>query len=334
MKLFENHFEDYIHAVNDCNLHPGVLSRLPTPDRIQDLNHCIFYGPSGVGKYSQLLAYIQHYSPTQLKYDKRMVVETEKANFVYRISDIHYEIDFRLLGCNPKQLWHEIYNQIVDIISVKESKCGIIVCKDFHTIHSELLELFYSYVQQHNHPSSPIQIKFMLLTEHVGFLPDAIIDTFICISWRRPSRENYMAKWKHDSNNANPETLASLEPCQILNLKEMSSFSYIKSPDNMPVDAFNVICDAIIEQMRHLNRLNLITFRDTLYDIFIYHLDVQECIWTILAYWIRHDAFTTESLLCISETLSEQIKQYNNNYRPIYHLESMFLFMMKHFVFA
>jgi len=66
-----------------------------------------------------------------------------------------------LLGCNSKLLWHEIYQQLVDIISAKTEKSGIIVCKEFHNIHSELLENFYSYMQNNN--DSSINIKFILL---------------------------------------------------------------------------------------------------------------------------------------------------------------------------
>ena len=52
-----------------------------------------------------------------------------------------------LLGCNAKLLWNDIFNHIIDIISTSKHKKGIIVCKNFHEIHSELLEIFYSYMQ-------------------------------------------------------------------------------------------------------------------------------------------------------------------------------------------
>ena len=79
-----------------------------------------------------------------------------------------------LLGCNSKLLWHDIYQQIVDIISAKTDKSGIIVCKEFHNIHSELLENFYSYMQENN--SSAINIKFILITEEISFIPDSILN--------------------------------------------------------------------------------------------------------------------------------------------------------------
>ena len=52
-----------------------------------------------------------------------------------------------LLGCNSKVLWNDIYNQITDVVSMRADTTGIILCKYFHKIHSELLDIFYSYMQ-------------------------------------------------------------------------------------------------------------------------------------------------------------------------------------------
>ena len=94
-----------------------------------------------------------------------------------------------LLGCNSKLLWHEIYTQIIDIISAKTDKSGIIVCKYFHEIHSELLENFYSYMQQNNAIS--IDIKFIIITEELSFISDNILNCCEIINISRPSKTNY-----------------------------------------------------------------------------------------------------------------------------------------------
>jgi hypothetical protein len=82
-----------------------------------------------------MLKSIKKYSPSELKYEKKISIVFNKINFFFKLSDIHYEIDMSLLGCNSKLLWHEIYLQIIDIISAKVDKSGIIVCKNFHEIH-------------------------------------------------------------------------------------------------------------------------------------------------------------------------------------------------------
>ena len=96
--------------------------------------------------------------------EKKMILNSDKYNYSYKISDIHYEIDMGLLGCNAKLVWHELFLQIVDIISVSPNKKGIILCKNFHKIHTELLPLFYSYVQQYNSVLLPFQIKYILIS--------------------------------------------------------------------------------------------------------------------------------------------------------------------------
>ena len=92
------------------------------PSSIHSLKNLIYYGPSGVGKYTQMLKLLKKYSPSELKYEKKITVVYNKEQFFFKISDIHYEVDMSLLGCNSKLLWHDIYQQIVDSISAKPNK--------------------------------------------------------------------------------------------------------------------------------------------------------------------------------------------------------------------
>ena len=148
MKFYETHFEEYIQENKRVNLHPKLDKIYEKfPKTLEEFKNVIFYGPSGSGKYTQMLKSIKDYSPSELKYKKKISLTYNKQQYFFKISDIHYEIDMSLLGCNSKLLWHEIYQQIIDIISAKTDKSGIIVCKYFHEIHSELLENFYSYIQ-------------------------------------------------------------------------------------------------------------------------------------------------------------------------------------------
>jgi hypothetical protein len=169
MKYYETHYEEYIHSVEQYNIHPElsvIYDNLPK-NRI-DFGNLIIFGPTGSGKYSQVLYFLKKYSPTKLKYDKKITCQTDKISYIYHISDIHYEIDMSILGCNSKTLWHEIFLQIVDIVSMKTEKTGIIVCKNFHMIHNELLDIFYSYIQQFNSTHMNIQVKFIIVTENIN----------------------------------------------------------------------------------------------------------------------------------------------------------------------
>ena len=106
MNNYESNFDDYIKNYID-------IFNIEKYKNFLD-NNLIVYGPCGIGKYSFVLNLIQDRSNTNLKYNKKMVVTFNKNDFYFRISDIHYEIDVMLLGCNAKLLWHEIYNHIVD----------------------------------------------------------------------------------------------------------------------------------------------------------------------------------------------------------------------------
>ena len=359
MKYYETHYEEYIQSVKKHNIHPELLpiySKMPSS--IFDFENLIVYGPVGVCKYSQVLFLLEKYSPSNLKYEKKIQIYNEKQTYNYKISDIHYEVDMSLLGCNSKILWHEIFLQIIDIISVKQNKIGIILCKNFHLIHNELLEVFYSYIQEYNNPHTAIQLKFIILTEHISFIPNNILNSCEVLSIGRPTNSNYVEITnnvssnniydliidgsqnieKHKSNDMETNKLIKIKKTQniisninsqnIINGKEIKSFSLIKNIDELPEDIFNIICNNIIEKMNNHTEIVFTSFRDTLYDILVYNLDVSDCIWYILSYYIQSGRLEQRDISDILIKLYSYFKYYNNNYRPIYHLESIFFYMI------
>ena len=69
------------------------------------------FGPPGIGKYTQALRYVRTWSPTGLKYERKLNIALEKpkkGDYTIKMSDIHFEIDMNLLGCNAKTLWNTI----------------------------------------------------------------------------------------------------------------------------------------------------------------------------------------------------------------------------------
>jgi hypothetical protein len=315
MKFYETHFEDYITENQRVNLHPKlnkIFENFPT--KLIDLKNIIFYGPNGVGKYSQMLKSIKKYSPTDLKYEKKISVSYNKQQYFFKISDIHYEIDMSLLGCNSKLLWHEIYLQIIDIISAKSDKSGIFVCKNFHEIHSELLENFYSYMQ--NNTALLIDLKFVIITKELSFIPDNILNCCEVIHIGRPTMTNYVKCIKNKLPN-------NIELENITNIKNLHFYN-----ENL-MTPHKIICNKIIDVIINIDTMNFLKFRDMIYDILIYNLDISECIWYILFVIIKKNILKQEH---ISGTLIKTycfFQYYNNNYRPIYHLENYLLNLAK-----
>jgi hypothetical protein len=315
MKFYETHFEEYISENNRVNLHPKLDKIYEKfPKNIQELKNIIFYGPSGTGKYSQMLKSIKKYSITDLKYERKISVTYNKQQYFFKVSDIHYEIDMSLLGCNSKLLWHEIYQQIVDIISAKTDKSGIIVCKYFHEIHSELLENFYSYMQQNN--SIGVDVKFILTTEELSFIPDNILNCCEVINIPRPTKTSYVKCTKS-------KLPAKLKTENITNIKNL----HLYNEDLML--QYRIICNKIIHNLVNINDLQYLKFRDILYDIFIYNLDISDCIWYILSKLVEQKRIKKEHLSKILIKTYCFFQYYNNNYRPIYHVENYLLNLAK-----
>ena len=315
MKFYETHFEEYISENNRINLHPKLDKIYEKfPKTIQELKNIIFYGASGTGKYTQMLKSIKKYSVTDLKYERKISVTYNKQQYFFKVSDIHYEIDMSLLGCNSKLLWHEIYQQIVDIISTKIDKSGIIVCKYFHEIHSELLENFYSYMQQNT--SIGVDIKFILITEELSFIPDNILNCCEIINIPRPTKTLYVKCTKN-------KLPTKLKTENITNIKIL----HLYNEDLML--QYRIICNKIIHNLVNINDLQYLKFRDILYDIFIYNLDISDCIWYILSTLVEQKRIKKEHLSKILIKTYCFFQYYNNNYRPIYHVENYFLNLAK-----
>jgi hypothetical protein len=313
MKFLETHFDDYIQSVNTVNIHPKIAkicSKLPS--QFKDFKNVVLYGPPGVGKYTQMLKIASKYSVSELKYEKKITVSHLKQQYILKISDIHYEIDMALLGCNSKLLWHEIYMQIVDIVSAKTCKNGIIVCKNFHDTHSELLDNFYSYMQTTS--SHCIDIKFIIITEAISFIPDNIISCCKQISVPRPTKilYNKCEGVKLDSD---------------VNLENIQNIKRIKC-DGLENNApHKIICDKIIHEMINVDDLKYLKFRDAQYDAFIVNLDIPECTWYILTELMHRKLLSLKDIPNIFIKTYAFLQFYNNNYRPIYHFEHYLLYL-------
>lgn len=131
-----------------------------------DFQNLMLYGPENAGKYIQALRIIKKHSPSSLAYDKKFIVTYDNDEYMYRISDTHIEINFEFLGCIAKNLWIEIYKQI--LLSVKNNYF-IILCNNFCSINNDLLEIFYTYMNnQHSN------IKFIFLVKNISMLPNEL----------------------------------------------------------------------------------------------------------------------------------------------------------------
>lgn len=250
-----------------------------------------------------------------------------KNDFVYHISDVHYEIDMPSLGCNAKTLWHEIYYHIVDIVTLSPMRAGIVVCKNFNLIHNELLSVFYSYMHHPlNHQN--IHLRFILLTEHVCFLPNDIVNSCHIVPVRRPELAVYkrMASVNMSATKVpfKLDVLNDIELSSIKNLKEVYALTRINTTESIPEDMFDKITlqlyTLLFPDGKSSNNLDIYALRNRLYNLLIFNIDIYDTVWYILS------RIQTTNLRSPSITqFYTFFKHYNNNYRSIYHLERIFI---------
>jgi hypothetical protein len=318
MKHFETHFDEYINSTLENNFYPKqepVYESLP--EKIKDMHNLILCGRAGCGKYTQALRIINKYSPTNLKYEKKLQINTNKSNYIIKISDVHFEIDMSLLGCNAKILWHEWYNQIVEIISSRPLKAGIILCKNMHTINNDLLDIFYSYIQN-NSMQTTVHVSFIFITESVCFLPENILNCCEVIGFGQPL-EN---KVKKQIKKYNP-TASNKYDDSVTNIKHL----FVKdiSDQDVHVETINSVIEMVVSGT---SNIDFSKAREKLYELFIYEVDIHDCIWKLLLELVNKGKVTNDNVGNIMYETQKFFTLFNNNYRPIYHMERYIYVLM------
>ena len=318
MKFNSIHFETQVDSATAIPLHPKLKKMFTTvfPSNVNELMNLILYGPQGTGKYSQALACISRYSPTRLKYEKRLTVIYNKETYFVKISDIHFEVDMSLLGCTSKLLWNEMHNQIVDVVSARADPVGIVLCKNFHNIHSELLETFYSYMHMPHH--SHIRLKYIIISEHIGFIPINILNSCEIVAVPRPTAAMYKKIMPASASLSHVKII----PENITNIKTLQHCeTQLKTPPHQ--ELFKNLCDYIV----NVDQIRFAQLRELLYDILIYDFDITECAWSLITELKRKGSLRDADMSDVLINTYKFLQYYNNNYRPIYHLEN-FVFML------
>jgi len=295
-------------------MHKEVLPLLDTINNdIKNTNNLILYGPSGTGKYTQALNYIKKFSPTSLRFERKMNFNFDnKSDFIFKISDIHFEIDMSLLGCKAKLVFNDLYYHILDVLSSRPSGSGIILCKNFQNIHSELLEIFYSYMQTLTHKN--LNLVYIILTESVSFIPNNILNRCMVVPIKRPTKSEYIKVT--NKSQFNNQELSSIK-----NIKDLKSKIY--NLNNLDKKIVNSITEYII----YYQNINFLELRDKLYEIFIYNLDVHRFTFNVIKKLINDGYLQEQHIDKVFTKLYNFLKLYNNNYRPIYHLERFIFYL-------
>ena len=371
MKFLETSFDDYITS---SNTKEKQIHKYPNEDIIREKmydNSLIICGPKGSGKYTYALRLIKPMSEQGLKYEKKFtVLSQKKTEHVYRMSDVHFEVDMELLGCNARILWNDIFNSIMDISSLANKNNIYILCSNFHNIDGELLDVFYYYMQKH---LTKIKVNFILLTTEYSFIPENIRNLCGCIQIAQPKNKLLTKVFEMETKKVNMRENRNLKYINERFYGNNSDWNYLLMNTHMTSDGNTISFDNLSKETENEDEKNnsLITksksavknyerryfmviqslyeqillfvkddnktntsngssfmeLREKLYDILIYNLDANEVFADLVYKLIDDDILkdTKRDDIDLFEELQTFSKQYNNNYRPIFHLERLIL---------
>lgn len=305
----------------------------------------IIFSPPGSNKLTLALSIILPFSPSHLKYEKFIHLNNDKVFISFKMSDAHFEIDLQSLSSFSKTIWNDIFLLIIDIVFVKPSKFSIILFKNFSNIHNDLIDSFYTYIQHYNLSltnKENVLIKFIILTDHISFIPQNILQISTILPIPKPDLDTYnqmmtfttpslfhsFHKPHHSSHTQIPKPTALLTH----DVKNINNFNLLHLPPDFFIDHLKLVSDSIIHSIIHYQDIVMTKFRDTLYEILTYNLDVYECVWYVLCHFIERPSPPRILKTQINNILLKTqlfFKYYNNNYRPIYHLENIFYYIIQ-----
>ena len=133
-----------------------------------------------------------------------------------------------------------------------------------------------------------------MITEDLSFIPDNILNSCEIIHLSRPTKNMY-------NKILNTKIPSNIKLDTITNIKNLYMDSIHKY--NIP---HKIICD----------------------NIFIYNLNVNECVWYIISQLILSKKIKKEYIKKLMKKIYSFFEYYNNNYRPIYHLEYLFYYII------
>jgi hypothetical protein len=273
------------------DLHEGLARvRDGLPEALGDAVDVILCGPPGAGKYTQAIKMVARYSPSELRYNRTLNVEHDRGRVPLRMSDVHFEVDMEFLGCQSRTLWPAIYEHITDAVSARDNKHAIVVCKNFHATHKELLETFYYYLGG--------AVSYILITEHLSPVPRRIVDRCLVVSVPRPPRSRVLK--------------AGL-PGGRTNLGQDPQHCESQAARTRALED---------EAWERAGACSWRELRETLYKLMVEQHQVTLCPWSWMTRSIREGRTTPAEAI---ETVRRFSEGYANNYRPIYHLERVVL---------
>ena len=158
-----------------------------------------------------------------------------------------------------------------------------------------------------------IKLYFIIITNAISFIPNNIINKCNIINYPRPTKTEY--------NKITKKKLEKEDIVTIDNIKNILS-------GNVVIEKDKIICDKIIDLIKNYKEVDFSIIRELSYELFIFNYVIVDCLYYILKVLIRDDYIKVENIYDIFLELNQIMKKYNNNYRPIFHLEKFVYYII------
>ena len=235
----------------------------------------IVYGNNVINNYVFTLMNLKPLSKSELKYSRRVAITYKGEDILFNISDIHFEVDFEILGVNQYNIFLTLFQHIKENI-ISDKDIFYIVCLNFQCIKLELMSIFYSFMNENI-------IRVVILTNEMSFICDKIFQS------------SFIKKVKGDE-------------CHVNNTKE----TLIKK----------------VTKMITQENVSLFQLREHLYAFLTLNYRIHDCFSKIIFSLIESAYIHENNIHLVLKIYNKFTEKYNNNYRPIYHLESFILFLI------
>jgi hypothetical protein len=252
-------------------------------------DHFIFFTYDMLHGYNLALRTLQLHSQSGLKYSRTIEVSYNNNQYFFKISDIHIEIDFELLGVNEMNIFQETFNHIRETLLYKKD-FFIILCVNFNQIKKELLNIFYSFMGYN-------KLRFIFITDKISFINDSIISK------------------------------AKIYRCESNNITKYPNNDITKL-DHFPLfeDNKKNLIKVITKEYKRDDVIHYI--RDNLYNILIRNCNIYEMINEIIGDLVKINYLTSNNIMVVMKEVTHILEKFNNNYRSIFHLEHLIVYLM------
>ena len=127
------------------------------------------------------------FSPSGLSSEKKLVLpdSSHTEPLAIATSDTHFEVDMGLAAYGSRAAWANIHSAIVSAVVVRARKEAIVICKNAHLGHPDLLRVLFSYMQDRG---DGVELRYVFLAEHLTAIPDAVVSRCRVVPVPRPAR--------------------------------------------------------------------------------------------------------------------------------------------------